>query len=142
LGTLTESHESRESHGVADPEDVDLQLAAADLIRRSGVEGLSVADLDEDTLLNVTWFAKLGTAARPGLQVWFRALAAAKRSEAGLGLASAPAGHEHLVGVARRGAWSRLLTIEQKVDSLALVEHLVELIREPCRRRVGLYDPR
>jgi hypothetical protein len=130
-GQGSESHESHESHGVtADTDTIDIELEAAELIRRSGVERLVVADLDLDTLFNVTWFAKLGTAARPGLQVWFRALAAAKRSTSGLGLASAPAGHEHLVAVARRGQWSRLLTIEKKVDSLALVEHLLLLAKQ------------
>lgn len=86
-----------------------------------------LAELLALPLLNVCHFAKLGTAARPGLKVWLKALAAATRSGSGRGLASAPAGQGHLVAVARRGRWSRLLTIEQKVDSLALVGHLLRL---------------
>jgi hypothetical protein len=91
------------------------------------VTGVDVGDLDLDTMLNVTHFAKLGSAARPGLKVWFKVLAAAKRSNGGLGIATAPADRGHLVAVARRGAWSRLMLIEQKVDSLTLVKQLVEL---------------
>lgn len=125
------SPSSGSSGNSSDPQ-TDLHEQAADLIRQSGVAGLDVDDLDLDTVQNCVWFARLGTAARRGLICWFKALAAAKRHERGLGIVADCKARPTLVAIARRGQWSRLLEIEQDVDSLALVEHLVELIREPA----------
>lgn len=120
------------SSGSSGTPPAELREQAADLLRRSGVEGLDVDDLDLDTVQNCAWFARLGTAAHRGLICWFKALAAAKRHPAGLGIATDCKARPVLVAVARRGRYSRLMEIEQEVDSFDLLAELSRLAQLPA----------
>jgi len=88
--------------------------------------GLTPADLPPGTADDLLHYRSTDAARGQVLQVWLKAIDAAKRHPAGLGLAHAGEAPVY-VAVCRAGRWSRVLQIDRKVDSMALAGELMRL---------------
>jgi hypothetical protein len=103
------------------------QAARLDGILARYGAGLTPADLPPGTAEDLLHYRSTEAARGRVLQVWCKAIAAAKRHPAGLGIASDATEAPVYVAVCRAGRWSRVLQIDRRVDSMALAGELMRL---------------